>query len=235
MANVVKYSAYASFHCVTGGYFLATEKMATMGMQLHTLMQQDFSSMSLEQRAEYIAEQTAEIVKAVFADKVGKRILPKVKLPELPQAKPAEVPVVEVVTSTGEVVEVPVQPEVEPALRREVDNTKGQPNSTAKTTRTEIFENNEKHIFRDAPGHIPDTPENRKLLIDVASDPSNLLCTDKHGTQWFAKNTSDGKQIWTTVRNNFIRDGGINDIPRTPNFITGLSRLTPPRRTIGGK
>jgi hypothetical protein len=32
-----------------------------------------------------------------------------------------------------------------------------------------------KHIFRDKSGHLPDTPDNRKLLKDVANDPAKYF------------------------------------------------------------
>jgi hypothetical protein len=39
------------------------------------------------------------------------------------------------------------------------------------------------HIFRDAPGHLPDTPGNRGLLQGVADDAGTTLGTDKWGTR----------------------------------------------------
>ena len=37
-----------------------------------------------------------------------------------------------------------------------------------------------KHIFRNAEGHLTDTPENRKLILSVANDPACHLGTDKY-------------------------------------------------------
>ncbi|MFA6066167.1 MAG: hypothetical protein WC707_03225 [Candidatus Babeliaceae bacterium] len=88
-----------------------------------------------------------------------------------------------------------------------------------------IFEKNAKHIFRNASGHLADTYENRKLLISITSDAKNLLGIDKYGNEWFAKTLPDGKQVWSSVRSNLIRNGGLNDSPRVFNNITGLSSL----------
>jgi filamentous hemagglutinin len=85
-----------------------------------------------------------------------------------------------------------------------------------------------KHIFRNKPGHLPDTPEHRKLSKDVADAPTNLLGSDKYGNTWFAKILPDGRQVWVRTRNDVINKGGINDIPKTYNPATGLNNPTTP-------
>ena len=80
------------------------------------------------------------------------------------------------------------------------------------------------HIFRDAEGHIPDTPENRALLEDVANDPANFRGTDKYGNEWYTKTQSDGSQVWVESRNGNIFEGGVNDIPKPWNSNTGLKK-----------
>lgn len=99
------------------------------------------------------------------------------------------------------------------------------PNKNKKDSEIKIYDKNgqDKHIFRNEKGHLPDTPENRKLLSDVASDIKNRLDVDSRGNEWYAKNLPDGKQVWALVRNNVIRNGGINDTIRSFNKQTGLS------------
>ncbi|MGH9473703.1 MAG: RHS repeat domain-containing protein, partial [Terriglobales bacterium] len=80
------------------------------------------------------------------------------------------------------------------------------------------------HIFREAEGHLPDTPENRALLENVANDPANSLGTAANGTSWSARTLPDGQQVWVQTRGGRIVNGGIiNDTPRTSNPSTGLS------------
>ncbi len=80
-----------------------------------------------------------------------------------------------------------------------------------------------RHIFRNAPGHVADTPTNRALLLEVANDASILLGPDAHGNQWFARLNANGSQTWVQVRNNLIINGGVNQTPKTYNPDTGLS------------
>ena len=80
-----------------------------------------------------------------------------------------------------------------------------------------------KHIFRDAPGHLPDTPGNRALLLDVANDPAAMLGTDRFGNVWSARTLPDGSQVWVQTRNGVIQNGGLNQTPRVFNPQTGLS------------
>ncbi len=80
-----------------------------------------------------------------------------------------------------------------------------------------------KHIFRDAPGHLADTPANRKLLQGVADDASTALGTDKFGNVWSARTLDDGTQVWVQSRNGVIKNGGLNQTPRIFDSTTGLS------------
>ena len=80
-----------------------------------------------------------------------------------------------------------------------------------------------KHMFAERPGHLPDTPENRTLLESVANNPNNYLGTDSMNTQWYVQIQSDGSQIWARVWNGSIFNGGINEVPREWNPVTGLN------------
>ncbi len=71
--------------------------------------------------------------------------------------------------------------------------------------------------------YIPDTPENRKLLIDIAHDLSTRQGIDKHGNAWHSKIRDDGSQVWVQVRENKIRNGGINNLSKIWDLQTGYS------------
>lgn len=78
------------------------------------------------------------------------------------------------------------------------------------------------HIFRVAPGHVQDTPEHRRLLLDMVR-PENALGHDRFGNSWYAGLLDDGRQVWVQARGSRIRNGGINATPRTFHPLTGLS------------
>ena len=80
------------------------------------------------------------------------------------------------------------------------------------------------HIFRDAEGHVSDTPENRLLLLDVANDHEAQLKSDKYGSYWSARLLADGRQVWAEVRGGKIVNAGINETPRNFNRRTGLKK-----------
>ena len=81
-----------------------------------------------------------------------------------------------------------------------------------------------KHIFRNKPGHISDTPENRKMLEQLANDLSAHIGKDMNGNDWNVRNLEDGSQVWVQSRYGIIQNGGINKPPRPWDEFTGLSR-----------
>lgn len=86
-------------------------------------------------------------------------------------------------------------------------------------------------IFRDAEGHLPDTPANRVLLAEVADDPATTLGTDRFGNVWSARVRPDGTQVWTQTRGDQVINGGLNRTPRP--FDPGAGLSGPPRRGEG--
>ena len=80
-----------------------------------------------------------------------------------------------------------------------------------------------KHIFRDARGQLKDTPENRRLLQELANDVHHHVGRDAHGNDWHFRELEDGSQLWTSSRNGIIQEGGLNNPPRPWNERTGLN------------
>ena len=81
-----------------------------------------------------------------------------------------------------------------------------------------------KHIFRDSPGHLLDTPENRKMLLDLANDTKYHVGKDfENGLDWHAKLNEDGSQMWVTTKNGILQNGGINNPPIDWNTETGFN------------
>jgi hypothetical protein len=71
-----------------------------------------------------------------------------------------------------------------------------------------------KHIFRNAPGHFAeDTAINRALMTDTVQS-RYLVEADSYGNQIYARQLSNGTEIWVEVRNGTIRNGGLNELPR---------------------
>ena len=83
------------------------------------------------------------------------------------------------------------------------------------------------HRWDDRPGHVKETPENKKIIYDMANDPNCYRGPDDYGTHWYSKMLEDGKQIWAEVRGNQIRNCGINEPStiRIYNPKTGLKAL----------
>ena len=88
-----------------------------------------------------------------------------------------------------------------------------------------------KHILRNSKGHISDTGANRALLTSVANDKGNYMGTDQFGNRWYSRLQSDGSQIWVETRNGIIREGGVNNPPKTWDPNTGYNSPIKP----GGK
>jgi len=82
-----------------------------------------------------------------------------------------------------------------------------------------------KHIFGDREGHLPDTPENRKLVIDLANDKSKYYGKDQWGNSWNIEIDANGNQNWVRYRNDIINNAGQNksNAIRDWDPLTGLN------------
>lgn len=80
------------------------------------------------------------------------------------------------------------------------------------------------HIFRDRPGHLSDTPENRTLILNVANHPENYMGTDQFENKWFSQIQEDGSQIWVRTYEKVITNAGKNDPPRLWDSDTGFNQ-----------
>lgn len=76
------------------------------------------------------------------------------------------------------------------------------------------------HVFAKAKGgkapkdgHVYDTPENRKIILETFSDKKNFIGKDIHGKELFAKLLPDGTETWAYVQNGKVKSAGINNIP----------------------
>jgi len=91
-----------------------------------------------------------------------------------------------------------------------------------------------KHNWRKGKGHVEKTPENKKLIYDVANDPEYYLGPDDRGHHWYGKILKNGKQVWAKVRNNEIVAWGVNKPGNIKyyNPETGLAALKAPSQKI---
>ena len=81
-----------------------------------------------------------------------------------------------------------------------------------------------KHIFEERDGHLPDTPENRKLLEKLANNRDRYRGKDKYGNDWNIRLNDDGTQDWVRSQHQVINEGGRNKEPRPWDDETGLFR-----------
>ena len=81
------------------------------------------------------------------------------------------------------------------------------------------------HLFRNKQGHLADTEENRRLLLEVAADLAARLGLDQYGNVWAARLLKDGRQVWVQLRDGLIINGGVNAEAKAFNPRTGLKKL----------
>jgi hypothetical protein len=98
--------------------------------------------------------------------------------------------------------------------------------------RLKLFEGNIGHIMTDRKGHLPDTPENRALIEDVANDPAAMLGPDEAGNLWAGRTLPDNTQVWAQLRGDRIINGGLKKQPHQYNPKTGLASPTKPMKKI---
>ena len=90
------------------------------------------------------------------------------------------------------------------------------------------FTDNSRHMFDNREGHRPDSPEFRAEIMDTVKNVKNYHGSDINNNDWYSEILFDGTQRWALVCKNIIKNGGINEIPKEYNPISGLSKLIYP-------
>ena len=227
--NTVKYVGWTLVNIYAGNKIALFEKAINAGMQVYDLFAASVTNMTVREFEDYVATQLVEITYAFVIDKTARKVLPRIidrhKLPESfnphidglspsSAAKPQEA--MHGITPEGHTIE-------SKSFSSQEKNQLHLDGLNIKKDAIKFLD--ESHIFREAPGHFAkNTLENKKLLLDLVSDSSNFLGYDKRGTKWFGKILPNGKQLWATLRDNMIRNGGINDVIKSFNPETGLSK-----------
>jgi len=78
-----------------------------------------------------------------------------------------------------------------------------------------------KHMLRDDEGHIPDTVENRTMIINTARNEKNYVGM-RDGNKWYARNIDNERQCWVIVRDGIIQNCGVNITPVIDWMIKGV-------------
>ena len=80
------------------------------------------------------------------------------------------------------------------------------------------------NTFRNRKGHLPDTVENRSIIINTARNEANYVGKCKFDNKWYAKDLGDGRQSWVAVRDGLIQNCGINIPPVTDWAAMGVRK-----------
>ncbi len=88
------------------------------------------------------------------------------------------------------------------------------------------FTNNSEHMFDDREGHRSDSPEFRAEIMMTVKNVKNYHGSDVNNNDWYSEMLFDGTQRWALVCKDIIKNGGINDMPKEYNPISGLSKLS---------
>ena len=87
-----------------------------------------------------------------------------------------------------------------------------------------MYPGNINHLFDDRPGHLPNTPENKKVIMDLVKDPENFVGDAlRWGHSWYGKTLPNGQQLWAEVRGDKIINCGRNEEPKEYDPETGYS------------
>jgi hypothetical protein len=71
------------------------------------------------------------------------------------------------------------------------------------------------HIFRQRAGHFAQDTAAARELIQTTVTKENFVGLQEGGVSVYQRILDTGAQIWVYVFNGTIRDGGINQVPRT--------------------
>ena len=60
-------------------------------------------------------------------------------------------------------------------------------------------------------GHLPDTPANRRLIVETFSNKQYFRGMDSHGKAWFRRELPDHRECWVVTQGGRVKSGGVNE------------------------